>query len=587
LSLLSAVMSVVLTGSVLTTPASAAPRLPEQTGSGGAVSSVDPDASAAGVEVLRRGGNAVDAAVATAAALGVTDPFSTGISGGGFFVYYDAATGRVSTIDGRETAPAAVTDELFVENGAPIPFDQAMTSGLSVGVPGNPATWRRALANWGTWTLPQALAPAEAIARRGFVVDETFRRQIANNAARFADFTSTRELFLPGGQPPAVGSTFRNPELADTYRELALTNLASLYGGAVGRDVVRAVQHPPVAPGSTRNVRPGRMTIADLAAYRVEQPSPTKTSYRGLDVYSAAAPAGGLATSEALNILETTDLATASRTEYLHRFLEATKLAFADRTRWIGDPSRTEVPARQLLSQSYADSRACLIRSDAALPAPVAAGDPRNPKPCAATGTPPKPGNEAERTTHLVVTDRWGNAVSYTSTIESEGGNGVVVPGRGFLLNNELTDFNFVPALPDGQDPNLPAAGKRPRSAMSPVIVLDRGRVVLAAGSPGGGTIITTVTQILAERYGRGATLLDAISAPRVSQRNTAVATAEPAFLASSSRGALEALGHRFSEVAEIGAATAIERLPDGRWHAVAEPQRRGGGAARVVRPSR
>ncbi|MDT7788809.1 MAG: gamma-glutamyltranspeptidase / glutathione hydrolase [Pseudonocardiales bacterium] len=550
------------------------------------MSSVDPDASAVGVEVLRRGGNAVDAAVATAAALGVTDPFSTGIAGGGFFVHYQASTGRVSTIDGRETAPAAAHEQLFVENGAEIAFDEAMTSGLSVGVPGNPATWRRALARWGTLSLGRALAPAETIARRGFVVDETFHRQIANNARRFADFTSSRDLFLPGGKPPAVGSIFRNPALADTYRELARTNLASLYGGALGRDIVRTVRHPPVAPGSTRDVRPGHMTIADLAGYRVTQPAPARTSYRGLDVYSAAAPAGGLSTGEALNILETTDLAKVPQTEYLHRFMEATKLAFADRTRWVGDPSRAEVPARQMLSQRYADSRACLIRGGAALPAPTGAGDPRNPRPCAANGSPAKPGNEAERTTHLVVTDRWGNAVSYTSTIESEGGNGIVVPGRGFLLNNELTDFNFVPALPGGQDPNLPGAGKRPRSAMSPVIVLDRGRIVLAAGSPGGGTIITTVTQILAERYGRGRTLLDAVAAPRVSQRNTAVATAEPAFLASSGRAGLESLGHRFGEVAEIGAATAIERLPDGRWHAVAEPVRRGGGAARAVNPS-
>ncbi|MDX8056173.1 gamma-glutamyltransferase [Lentzea sp. BCCO 10_0798] len=586
MTLLSAVLSLALTASVLTAPAPGAPRLTEQTGSGGAVSSVDPDASAVGVEVLRRGGNAVDAAVATAAALGVTDPFSTGIAGGGFFVHYQASTRRVSTIDGRETAPAAVHEQLFVENGAAIAFDEAMTSGLSVGVPGNPATWRHTLARWGTLSLGQALAPAEAIARRGFVVDETFHRQVANNAGRFADFTSSRKLFLPGGKPPAVGSTFRNPELADTYRELARTNLVSLYGGSLGRDVVRTVRQPPVAPGSTRVVHPGRMTIADLAAYRVTQPAPARTSYRGLDVYSAAAPAGGLSTGEALNILETTDLAKASQTEYLHRFMEATKLAFADRTRWVGDPSRADVPAGQLLSQRYADSRACLIRAGAALPAPTGAGDPRNPRPCAANGSPAKPGNEAERTTHLVVTDRWGNAVSYTSTIESEGGNGIVVPGRGFLLNNELTDFNFVPALPGGQDPNLPGACKRPRSAMSPVIVLDRGRLVLAAGSPGGGTIITTVTQILAERYGRGRTLLEAVATPRVSQRNTAVATAEPVFLASSDRAALESLGHRFGEVAEIGAATAIERLPDGRWQAVAEPVRRGGGAARVVNPS-
>lgn len=179
-----------------------------------------------------------------------------------------------------------------------------------------------------------------------------------------------------------------------------------------------------------------------------------------------------------------------------------------------------------------------------------------------------------------------GNVVSYTSTIESEGGNGVVVPGRGFLLNDELTDFTFGPVAPGTPEPNLPGAGKRPRSAMSPAIVLDHGRVRLAAGSPGGATIITTVTQPLTGRLDRGLPLLDAIAEPRVSQRNAAVTPAEPAFLAGPERAALEALGHRFGSTPEIGAATAIERLPDGRWHAVAEPVRRGGGAARAVWPS-
>lgn len=188
-----------------------APRVPEAVGFGGVVSSVDADASQIGVDVLRRGGNAVDAAVAVAAALGVTDPFSAGIGGGGFFVHYDARTHRVSTVDGRETAPAAADADLFVENGAPIPFSEAVTSGLSVGVPGTPRTWQEALRRWGTWSLDRAVRPAEELARHGFTVDATFHRQVTDNTARFADFTSTRALYLPEGTPPAVGSTFRNP----------------------------------------------------------------------------------------------------------------------------------------------------------------------------------------------------------------------------------------------------------------------------------------------------------------------------------------------------------------------------------------
>jgi gamma-glutamyltranspeptidase/glutathione hydrolase len=585
LSRIALTLGLVLTCSTEALATPAAPRLAEQTGRGGAVSSVDPDASAAGVEVLRRGGNAIDAAVATAAALGVTDPFSTGIGGGGFLLYYDARTRRVHTIDGRETAPAAAHEKLFVENGAAMPFDEARTSGLAVGVPGNPATWQTALRRWGTLSLGDALSPAETLARSGFAVDETFNRQISQNAARFADFTSTRDLYLPGGKPPAVGSTFRNPELADTYRELARTNLASLYGGAIGRDLVQAVQHPPVAAGSSRVVRPGGMTVSDLKGYRTLSPSPTKVGYRGLDVYSTASPSGGLTTGEVLNIVENTNLRAASETDYLHRFMEATKLSFADRSRWVGDPAFSDVPAHEMQSQRFADSRACLVNATTALPAPVEPGNPRNPGRCATTGDRVTPSAEAERTTHLVASDRWGNVVSYTSTIEAEGGNGVVVPGRGFLLNNELTDFSFTPVVQG--DPNLPAAGKRPRSAMSPVIVLDRGRVVLAAGSPGGATIITTVTQLLTQYLDRGKSLLEAVAAPRVSQRNSAVTPAEPAFLASPERAELERRGHQFSSTPEIGAATAIELLPDGRWHAVAEPVRRGGGAARVVQPSR
>ncbi|MCR3751068.1 gamma-glutamyltransferase [Lentzea californiensis] len=578
-------LSVVLVAPAPAGAAESSPRVPEQVGWGGAVSSVDPDASQIGIDVLRRGGNAVDAAVATAAALGVTDPFSAGIGGGGFFVHYDARTRRVSTLDGRETAPRSATDQLFVEDGKPLPFAEAMTSGKSVGVPGTPKTWQQALRKWGTLNLREAMAPAEALARRGFVVDQTFNSQITNNAARFADFTSTRDLYLPGGQAPAVGSTFRNPQLADTYRELARTELASLYGGAVGRDLVQAVRKPPVVPGSTRNVRAGDMQLSDLTRYQVERRDPTHTRYRGLDVYGMAAPSsGGTTVGEALNILESTDLSKVSDVEYLHRFIESTKLSFADRLRWVGDPAFSRVPTEGLLSQKFADSRACLIKPDAVLPAPQPAADPRNPQACEATAGISAQREDAERTTHLTTADRWGNVVAYTLTIEAEGGSGIVVPNRGFLLNNELTDFEFVAPTPGVPHPNLPGPGKRPRSSMAPTIVLDHGKALLAVGSPGGSTIITTVTQILTARLDRKMSLVDAVAAPRASQRNAATTPAEAAFIAASTTAGLQAIGHRFSQNAEIGAATAVERAGDGRWRAVAEPTRRGGGAARVVK---
>ncbi|MEV6203856.1 gamma-glutamyltransferase [Streptomyces sp. NPDC051771] len=564
-------------------------KVPVAVGHGGAVASVDADASAAGIEILRRGGNAVDAAVAVAAALGVTEPYSAGIGGGGYLVHYDARSRTVSTVDGRETAPASADIALFTENGAPLPFDEAMTSGRSVGAPGTPATWATALDAWGSKPLGELLAPAERLAREGFTVDATYRAQTAANEARFRDFPASADLFLPGGRLPEVGSVARNPDLARTYATLAEEGVGALYRGPLARDIVRTVRTPPVREGASRVVRSGDLTERDLAGYRTVRRAPTKVTYRGLDVYGMApSSSGGTTVGEALNILETTDLSAAPQEGYLHRFIEASRIAFADRGRWVGDPAFESVPVRGLLSQRYADSRACLIRDDAALTSPLAPGDPRDPVPCAAGGTAAPTTYEGENTTHLTVADRWGNVVAYTLTIESTGGSGITVPGRGFLLNNELTDFSFVPANPAVHDPNLPGPGKRPRSSISPTIVLDRhDRPVLALGSPGGATIVTTVLQTLTGVVDRGLPLVDAIAAPRASQRNQATTELEPALWNSPLRARLEALGHGFRQNPEIGAATGVQRLPGGRWIAAAETVRRGGGSAMVVRPDK
>ncbi|MBO0513235.1 gamma-glutamyltransferase [Streptomyces beijiangensis] len=562
-------------------------KTPVAVGYGGAVSSVDTDASAAGIEVLRKGGNAVDAAVATAAALGVTEPYSAGVGGGGYFVYYDAKSRTVHTIDGRETAPRSATTSLFLENGKPLAFADAVTSGLSVGTPGTPATWDTALDTWGSKSLKSVLKPAERIARDGFTVDSTFRTQTEGNQARFADFPATAKLFLPGGQLPVVGSTFKNPDLARTYEELGRKGVGAIYRGDLGDDIVRTVRKPPVAAGSTRVVRPGDLTEKDLRAYEAKLQAPTQVNYRGLDVYGMApSSSGGTTVGEALNILERTDLSKASQVQYLHHYIEASRIAFADRGRWVGDPVFESVPTKGLLSQRFADSRACLIKDDAVLKSPLAPGDPSNPAACATGGTAAPTTYEGENTTHLTVADKWGNVVAYTLTIEQTGGSGITVPGRGFLLNNELTDFSFAPASPAVHDPNLPGPGKRPRSSISPTIVLRHGKPVLAVGSPGGATIITTVLQTLTGHLDRGLPLVDAIAAPRASQRNAANTELEPALYNSPLRAQLEALGHTFVLNPEIGAATGVQRLPDGRWLAAAETVRRGGGSAMVVSPT-
>lgn len=583
----------------LTGPAQARPadrvttKTPVAYGWGGAVSSVDPEATAAGLSVLRRGGNAVDAAVATAAALGVTEPYSAGIGGGGYFVYYDAESGKVHTLDGRETAPASMPRDAFIDpaTGAPYRFTpELVTSGVSVGVPGTPATWERALDRWGRRSLAQNLRPAIRIADRGFVVDETFRTQTLDNRVRFAAITPTAELFLPGGDAPAVGSVFRNPDLADTYRAMARRGAQALYRGPLADEIVAAAQRPPKAPGTTLPVPPGYLQASDLAAYRVLDQAPTRVRYRNLDVYSMApSSSGGTTVGEALNILDTYDLARMPRTRALHYYLDASALAFADRNAYVGDPAFVDVPTRTLLSQEFADSRACLIPTRSALPTPTLPGD--------LSATDCRPGQAAAgrleagtSTTHLVASDRWGNVVSYTLTIEQTGGSGIVVPGRGFLLNNELTDFS---AVWSATDPNRIEGGKRPRSSMSPTIVLRNGRPVYALGSPGGSTIITTVLQTLVNRVDFRMSLPQAVAAPRATHRNQATVTAEPAFIErygaelTEREYRLVPSGDSFTSASEIGAVAALEFYRDGFVQAVAEPSRRGGGAAGVVVPAR
>ena len=541
---------------------------PTAVGTGGAAASVERLATQTAVDILRRGGNAVDAAVASAAVLGVTEPFSCGIGGGGFMVVRTAG-GSVTTIDGRETAPAAMHPTSFWENGAPLPFNSARYSGLSVGVPGTVETWEEALEKFGTMSLKEVLAPAIHVARHGYVIDQVWFDQVQANSDWFDDIPASAALFLDAdGTPRDVGTVFTNPELAATYERIAHLGAKGFYRGKVADALVETVQDPPVGPTANHVWRPGVITMRDLHIYTAPERAPTHVSYRGLDVWSMGPPSsGGSTVGEALNILEGYDLASMPREEAQHYFLEASRYAFADRNAYLADPDYFDVPLSGLLSEEYAASRRALITTTAA-PGAVPPGD-------------PYPYEGAETTTHLTTSDTAGNVVSYTFTIESTGGAGLVVPGHGFLLNNELTDFNFDSTT----HPNRVEGGKRPRSSMAPTIVTKAGAPFLALGSPGGATIITTVLQLLVERVDLGLTLPQAIAAPRASQRNGATTGAEPAFLATPERTALEARDHRFTNAGEIGAAAAIEFLPGGGVLAAAEPVRRGGGSAMTERP--
>lgn len=572
-------------------------------GSGGAVVSDTVQSTQAGIDVLASGGSAADAAVAVAAVLGVTNPLVGGLGGGGYLVYYDAETGEVSTIDGRKTARAADTATLFIDpaTGEPLSTQQANIGGLAVGVPGQLALWQRAIDRWGKQDLASALKPAIDVAEQGFPVNTALHNQIADTQKTFGIFGNTAETYLPGGRPLETGKILKNPDLAQTYRIIAAEGTDAFYRGEIGQSMVDAVANPPVADGKSAST--GTMTMADLASYSALNAEPIRSSYRGLDVYGmGSSSSGGVTVGEALNILEQFPLKDENKAVATMRFLEASKLAFADRNAYVGDRASVEVPDEVLLSEGFAKSRACLIDPAKALPAPQSAGALTATDCSAAPVASGTETVEGQQTNHFVVSDAEGNVASYTNTINFYGGSGILVPGRGFLLNNELTDFDFAPSAQGGESPNLPAPGKRPRSSMSPTIVLQDGKPYLALGSPGGSTIITTVIQVLMNRIDLGMSLQDAVAAPRASQRNSATTLIEPAFEELPEADQAKAAGYTFVVAPTpdqnpasvtpptIGVVAALEFSRPGpdaapMVIAVGEKERRGGTSAQVTNP--
>ena len=566
-------------------------KTPTATGTGGAAASVDQMGTQAAIDTLSHGGNAVDAAVAAAGVLGVVEPFSCGIGGGGFMVIR-TRHGKVTTIDGREKAPATMQPDSFQWDGKVPTFNDARFSGMSAGVPGTPATWAKALRKFGTITLAQALAPGIRAATDGYTVDQTFFNQVDAVKDYFDDVPSTAKLYLDAdGSPKDVGTRITNPDMAKTYRILADKGVdKGFYRGDVAAATAQAAAHPPVSnPNHTWH--DGLMTTRDLRRYRAPERKPVVSNYRGYTVYGMGPPSsGGIAVAEVLNILGGYNPAGSSKIEVYHRMLEAERYAFADRGAYVADPAFFEVPLEGLTSLSFAAERRALIGPTAAT-SPVPPGNPYDDQ---GGGSHRRKGlatadisHPRQSTTHLTVVDRNGMMVSYTFTIESIGGNAVTVPGYGFLLNNELTDFNYDDTT--FKTPNRPDGDKRPRSSMSPTLITKDGRPFMAVGSPGGSTIIGTVLQILVNRFDLGYSLPDAIAAPRAVERNTPTAQAEQAFIDSPEGQALQALGHKFAPPAppgEIGAATGIE-IHGSELTAAAEPQRRGVGSAMVVTPSR
>ena len=571
---------------------------PVAVGTGGAVASMDLGASQAGITALQHGGNAIDAAVATASALGVTIPFVAGPGGGGFMVIYLARTHQVVTIDGRENCPQACTSTMFIDpkTGQPYDYDYASDQPLATGVPSMVATWAKAVSQYGRQSLADDLQPAIGLARSGFRTDADFQQLTESELPELQAYPASHWLLTSAGQPLPVGTLLKNPDLARTYELLGRYGPSYLYDGPLGQAIVQANDHPVTTPGQTVVQLPGIMTMNDLRAYQARVQRPTHVNYRGLDIYSMAPPSSsGTTVGEALNILSHYSLSAEPPATALFHYLEASRLSYADRDAYVGDPRYVSVPTQELLSPAFAATRQCLIGSTA-LTSPVAAGDPYPPyQGCSSQPATTAATNEGMHTNNIVTVDKWGNIVAYTNTINFFGGSGQTVPGYGFLLNDEMTDFDFAPPSAGAYDPNLPAGGKQPRSSMGPVIALQHGEPVFSIGAAGGATIITTILQILINHVDLGMSLPAALAAPRVSQTNSATSSAEPLFYNSALAKQLTSqFGEKFTETGGSilpldyypGDATALQNLGGGRYEAVAEPVRLGGGSALAVNPA-
>ncbi|TNF60289.1 MAG: gamma-glutamyltransferase, partial [Rhodobacteraceae bacterium] len=451
------------------------------------IAAANPHAVLAGADVLRAGGSAADALVAVQLVLGLVEPQSSGLGGGGFLVWWDAATATLTTLDGRETAPQAATPRLFQDaDGAPLGFFDAVVGGLSVGAPGTPALLGEAHRRWGVRPWADLIAPAIALAEAGFPVSPRLAALVAGDAERLGRFPATAAYFLPGGAPLAPGAILTNPAYAETLRLLARDGAGAFYDGPIAADIAQVVQS---APGN-----PGLLTEGDLALYRVKERPPVCIAYRVFQVCGMGPPSSGALTlGQILGMLNTRDLAALGPGDpQAWRLIgDASRLAFADRGTYIADSDFVPVPLRGLLDPTYLRDRARALDGDDALPEVRAGMPPWDHSLLLAPDASP----ERPSTTHVTIVDAAGNVASMTASIENAFGSRLMVGG--FLLNNQLTDFSFRSHADGVPIANAVQPGKRPRSSMAPTIVLRDGRPVLALGSPGGSRIIGYVAKTI------------------------------------------------------------------------------------------
>ncbi len=525
------------------------------------VSSANPLASEAGRQILREGGSAVDAAIAMQMVLALVEPQSSGLGGGAFIVSYDAKRRRISTIDGRETAPAAVTSQLFIKDGKPLGFADAVNSGLSVGVPGVLHALELAHQRHGRLPWARLLQPAIRLAEEGFAVSPRLHAQIKGNRDLAAQ-AAARAYFYLQDQPAPVGYLLKNPALAEVLRRVASEGVSAFYRGDIAQDIVHAVQS---------HTRPGTLSEQDLAEYRAIEREPVCSRYRQYQLCGMGPPSSGpIAVMQMLGMLQQHEVASmlpGSR-EAVHYFAEAGRLAFADRERYVADPAFVSVPVNAMLDSRYLAWRGALI--DARQSMGVAqAGDPIGMLKQRGEGD----AVDQASTTHLVAIDAQGNAVSMTSTIESEFGSKIFV--RGFLLNNQLTDFSLLPTDPQGRAvANRVEPRKRPRSSMSPIIVLKDDKPYLLIGSPGGSSIILYVAKTLMGVLDWKLDIQQAIALPNMGSRNRDTELEQDSGLESLQQ-ALRQSGHRVSIAPSPSGVHAIMIQPDALFGG-ADPRREG-----------
>ncbi|WP_018871681.1 gamma-glutamyltransferase [Thioalkalivibrio sp. ALJ16] len=538
-----------------------------------AVATAHPAATAAGEEVLRQGGNAFDAAVAITAALGVAEPYGSGLGGGGFFLLHQAASGRSTMVDARETAPAAADRDMYLDAEGEVIDGLSLDGALAAGIPGMPAGMDHIAREYGQLSLADSLAPAIRLAEEGVALGPRYQQMAGFRHQALRDGADARTIFLEAGQVPEPGATLRQPDLAATLRRLADAGRDGFYTGELAERLVSGVREAG-----------GIWTLEDLAGYTVVEREPIRLEYRDAQIITASPPSsGGVALGQILNILAFYDLDALAPDMRVHLIIEAMRRAYRDRAEYLGDPDHVDMPLERLLSREYAAGLRATIHPDTATPSrylPLSV-DPQAELP----GTPRR---ESRETTHFSVIDAEGNRVAATLTLNYPFGAGYVVPGTGVLLNNEMDDFSAKPGAPNaygliGFEANAIAPQRRPLSSMSPTFVETGDRVAIL-GTPGGSRIITMVLHGLLGVI-EGESAADVVAAPRYHHQYLPDRVEhETGAFGAELRGQLVARGHQLvPQVRPFGDMHAVLWERDSnRLEAASDP--RGEGEARVFR---